>query len=248
MPQLVLNINLCDDATFDNFYMGENTQLIAALKMLVQSQDKSRVTMGPTIGPTMGISLIYLWSEQPQLGKTHLLQACCHLARDQGLNVLYLPLTDIKQFDDKIFDHLENLQLICLDDLQSIAGLSLWEHALFHLYNRSDNTGINLLIAANKSPQALGIQLPDLQSRLSGGMIFQVQVLSHIQKQQALMMRANRRGFKLPKRVTSFLINRYPRNMGSLLSVLDHLDKASLQHKRKITIPWVKQVLEMDTK
>ena len=218
--QLPLQIKLSDNATFANFLVAGNQQLVTLLRQVSEPA-------------------IYMWSPA-SAGKTHLLQALC---RENEASSIYLPLAEYDQYTPAILESLEQFRLICLDDVQSVAGNSAWEEALFDLYNRAREVDSHLVVSGTAAPAQLSIQLPDLVSRLNWGPVFQLQQLSDEQKIQALQMRADLRGFSVPNEVAKYLINHYPRDMRSLFAILDSLDDATLQAQRKLTIPFVKQYL-----
>jgi DnaA family protein len=126
-----------------------------------------------------------------------------------------------------------------------IAGRPLWEEAFFYLYNRLHDAGKRLIVTANVLPKSLGLVLPDLVSRLSWGVVFQIQGLTDTEKLQVLTLRAQRRGMTLSEDVGKFILNHCPRHMATLSSAFEALDKASLAAQRKLTIPFVKTVLQV---
>jgi DnaA-homolog protein len=225
--QLALAIQLNDEATFNDYCWGENAQLQKELYAALSNT---------------GERFIYLWGAAGA-GKSHLLQACCqYLAPHQPS--IYLPLDTLKTWDPTILRDLETHHLFCIDELDAITGLPAWEEALFHLYNRiRDDEKSTLIIASRTSPRQANIRLPDLQSRLSSGLIMHVQELNDADKAQTLSLEANRRGFELPQSVAQFLVHRSARNMHDLHTLLDRLDHASLVAQRKITIPFIKTTL-----
>lgn len=225
--QLALNLSLRDDTTFANFYPGDNQALLKILQTQMQNHNERYV---------------YLWGNAG-VGRSHLLQACCHAATEKKLSAVYLPLTHFKEFSPDIFTDLENQNLICLDDVDVIVGHKEWEEAIFHFYNRAVEMGAYLLISANVAPAHLAITLADLKSRLTSGVIFQLKPLSDEQKVAALQLRAKTRGMVLSEEVGRYLLQHSARDTGFLFSVLDKLDKASLAAQRKLTIPFVKSVL-----
>ena len=229
MTQLTLGLRLRDDATFDNFYVEENEQLLQCLKTAV-----------------MGLSqeFIYLWGN-PRVGKSHLLQACCHHATQQGLTAAYIPLSTLSDADIPILDELEHLNLICIDDLDAIKASRTWQEALMFLYNRAREEGAIILFSAQKPPSELAISLLDLNSRLAWGLIFQLHPLSDYGKVRAIQMRAQARGFLLSTEVGLYLLRRCSRDIGELFLILEKLDQASLSAQRKLTIPFVKLVLRL---
>ena len=102
-----------------------------------------------------------------------------------------------------------------------------------------------MIVAANLAPKSLGLFLPDVVSRLVSGIVFQMQPLSDEEKLQVLIMRAERRGMTLSEEVGKFILNHCPRHMSTLFAALDALDKISLATQRKLTIPFVKTVLQI---
>jgi DnaA family protein len=219
--QLPLQIKLNDAATFANYLAGANADMVRILQAGTEPY-------------------LYLWSAEAT-GKTHLLQALCH-SFGHG-QAIYLPLKELVQQPVDIFTGLEQFALVCLDDVQAIAGQAEWELSLFHLYNRLREQGGRLCITSRVSPEQLDVNLADLLSRLKWGPVFQLQALKDADKIKAMQLRATQRGFQLPDEVANYLLNRFPRDMHNLFALLDKLDSASLQAQRRLTIPFVKQWL-----
>jgi DnaA family protein len=225
--QLALAIQLNDDRTLDDFYWSNNLLLQQHLLNLLQTQNSHH--------------LLYLWGIAGS-GKSHLLQACCQALPHS--ETIYLPLQTLREFDPQILEGLETTPLICIDDIDAIVGLAHWEEALFHLYNRiRDDEKGKLLVSASAPPTQIPFKLADLQSRLSWGLVLQLNELEDEEKIKTLQARALKRGFELPTSVVQFLIHRCARNMHDLEKLLNELDKTSLAAQRKITIPFVKQAL-----
>lgn len=224
MPQvqLPLHIGLRDSATFANFYPGPNRITVEAL----QGDQEP---------------FIYLWGS-PGSGKSHLLQAACHHLR--GAGVAYLPFDGPDPLSPEMLEGLEQMGLVALDGLEAIAADPLWETALFHLYNRIRDNGGRLYMAGESAPQGLGIGLPDLASRLGWGLVLQLQSLSDEEKGAALALRARMRGLELAEEVTGYLLRHHARDLTTLFALLDELDHASLVAQRRLTIPFVRAVLD----
>jgi DnaA-homolog protein len=227
--QLSLGISLRDDATFENFYVGQENQLaIHALKQFSQSS---------------GDQNIVVWGREGS-GLTHLLQASCHAAFVARLDIQYLPLTDLVGYDpQQVCDGLDQFGLVCLDGFDAVCGNELWEQAIFHLFNRLRDRGHRLLIASHTSPSCLPLQLPDLLSRILGSVIYHLHALDDVEKSKALQLRAKVRGMEMSAEVSRYILSRAGREMTDLFALLNTLDSASLQHQRKLTIPFVKEVL-----
>ncbi len=227
--QLALAIKLNDEATLADFNWGGNTLLQKQLQtMLSLKEDR----------------LLYLWGPKGS-GKSHILQACCQ-AVSSTQSAIYLPLNLLKEWGPQTIEGLEDQTLVCIDDIDAIAKDAAWEEALFHLYNKIKDMDQSLLIiSGNTPPPTLPIELADLRSRLSWGLVIQLMELSDEAKITTLKLHALKRGFDLPETVGQFLLNRCSRNMHDLHQLLNHLDDASLAAQRKITIPFVKNTLHI---
>ena len=231
--QLSLNVQLSDDATFNNFFAPENsTHMLAlqALRALAQRGDGTE-------------RFIYLWGAEGT-GTSHLLQATCHAASQQGQQCLYLPLEELAGYAaDALLENLDQMDLICLDGLQHVVDQTGWAHALFHFYNRlRENAHCRLLVSADCAPRDLMSALDDLISRMGWGTTFHLTPLTDDQKLHAFKMRALARGIDLSDEVLYFIIQRAARDMLTLFECLQRLDTLSLEEKRRVTIPFVKDV------
>lgn len=232
--QLPLGIKLPDNATFTNLITGKNGEAIDHVKQSIAAHLEDH-------------SAIYLWG-LPGSGKSHILQAACQAVSNDRSTAVYLSLKQLTDtgeplFDPGILQGLESIDLVCIDDIDAVAGHTDWEEALFHLYNRIQIANSRIFIAGNSAPVNLNIILADLRSRLAGGWVFQLQLLSDEEKKQALQLRAHTRGIVMPNEVSDYLLRYFPRDMHALFSLLDQLDTASMVEQRRLTIPFVKNVL-----
>ncbi|MGI9270442.1 MAG: DnaA regulatory inactivator Hda [Woeseiaceae bacterium] len=225
MSQLALPLRLADHAVFASFLATGNETLVGTLRDLADGGDGKGC---------------WLWGS-PSTGKTHLLQAVCEQAGDESV---YVPLAELKAAGPAILDGLASRALICIDDIDVVAGNSDWELALFVLYNQVVEAGGQIVTAATAAPRASAFELADLQSRLSALPAFQLQPLGDDETREALQLRAQHRGLDLPDETAQFLLSRSRRDMASLYGLLDKLDDEALRAKRRLTIPFVKGVLE----
>ncbi|MEZ5539974.1 MAG: DnaA regulatory inactivator Hda [Pseudomonadales bacterium] len=231
--QLSLNVQLNDDATFENFFAPENsTHALAlnAVRSLASNNNAER--------------FIYLWGAEGT-GTSHLLQAACASASKQNQICLYLPLEELAGYAaDALLENLDQVNLVCLDGLQHVVGQIGWAHALFHFYNRlRENKHCRLLVSANCAPRDLMTSLEDLVSRMGWGTTFHLTALSDEEKTQAFKIRAHARGIELSDEVLNFIIQRADRDMLTLFECLHQLDTLSLEEKRRVTIPFIKTAL-----
>ena len=226
--QLPLPISLDEGATFENFHAAGNQAAVDALRQLAQSG---------------GQRALFIWGGDGR-GKSHLLQAGCRLALASGRRAIYLPMDQAVLLDPQVTDNLDSYALVCVDDVQRVAGIEPWQRALFALFNALADKGGSFVASARTAPNAIKRLLPDLASRLAWGPVFQLEPLSDEDKIRALQQRAARRGFELPDDTAKFLLKRQQRDMRSLCATLDALDTASLIAQRRLTLVFVKSFLD----
>ncbi len=224
MTQLVLPIRLADHAVFETFYPVGNEAAVAHLRSIAAAEAGHGA---------------WLWGA-PASGKTHLLQAACERAGDRAV---YLTFENPAIADPALLDGLERRALVCLDDVDSIVGDMEWEHAMFALFNAIADAGGQMVLASASAPRSCRFALPDLASRAASLPVFQLRVLDDSACAQALRLRAKRRGLELPNETLRYLLTRSRRDMRSLYRLLDRLDLAALRAQRKLTIPFVRDVI-----
>ena len=224
MSQLALPLQLADHAVFESFHEHGNETLVATLLSL------------STSGSGQGCWLF----GAPATGKTHLLQAVCDKAGDRSI---YLPFEMLYSMGSGVLEGLAGRDLICIDDMDRVAGDSAWEVALFHLFNELFERGGQMVVAATAAPRECGFALPDVLSRMSRLPVFQLQALDEEQRAAALQLRAGHRGLELPDETAAYLLKRSRRDRASLYELLDKLDLEALRAKRRLTVPFVREVL-----
>lgn len=224
MSQLALPLKLDDHAVFESFWPGENDTTVAFLVELTRQPSPPGA---------------WLWGAEAS-GKTHLLQALCERAGDHAI---YLPLKMFADAGADILDGMANRGFVCLDDINVVAGESPWELALFDLYNQAAEQGTLIIASASVAVRESGFELPDLVSRFSQLPVFNLHSLDDAGRIEALRLRARHRGLDLPVETANFMLNRSKRDMASLYSLLDKLDSEALRAKRRLTIPFVRDVL-----
>ena len=224
MSQLVLPLRLADHAVFASFLPSGNETLVATLARLADGE----VGQG-----------CWLWGA-PATGRTHLLQAVCDRAGDRSV---YLPLPLLVDAGPGVLEGLDSRELVCIDDVDTVAGRAAWEIALFNLCNGLQDSGGQMIVASSAAPRESGITLADLESRFSRLPVFQVRALDEQQRVAALQLRAGHRGLELPDDTAAYMIRRSRRDIGSLYALLDKLDLEALRAQRRLTIPFVRDVM-----
>ncbi len=225
-PQLPLGLESGERFNFDTFVEGENALVASILRQCARDEGEQQ---------------IFLWGENGR-GKSHLLQAACHLAAKHQRTVCYFTSQQMLMRTPVIFEGLEQLHLICLDELEIWLNNTHWQEALFDLINRVRETGNNLIMSSVHSPEASKIVLADLRSRLSWGPVFQLKALVDDEKVKAMQIRARQSGLALTENVAGYLLTRYPRDLSDQFRRLEILDKVAMSMQRSLTIPLIREV------
>lgn len=221
MKQLLLDLNAEKPATLDSFITGRNQELLALLRRLAAHAVRG-----------LDERFVYLWGE-PGAGKTHLLHALStvegarYIAGDAG--------------DDALAYRGAGLYL--LDDSQALSAAA--QIAAFTLFNQVREHGGVMVAAGSRPPAGLAVR-EDLRTRLGWGLIYQVHGLTDDEKIAALEQAAQARGLVLSGGVLPYLMTHFRRDMPSLCAMLDALDRYSLETKRPITLPLLKDLLQQD--
>jgi DnaA-homolog protein len=225
--QLPLKFEFNADRTFAAYYPGSNQEVFNQLQNFASGT---------------GEGYIFLWGEAGH-GKSHLLQACCHAASQIGLRPFYLDVAGWVDGDPGLLVGLENFEIVCLDNVDALVGHDNWELALFNFYNQHRQLNHKLLLSARTAPSDLHFKLADLKSRINWGLALKINELDDNDKIAALAFKAKQKGFALTPHAARFLLTHYDRKLSSLWLMLDQLDFASLAAKRKLTIPFLKQIM-----
>jgi DnaA-homolog protein len=226
MRQIPLGLRLPDRAVFAGFLPARNAEAVAHAQQVARG---------------MGDALTWLCGPAGA-GKTHLLQAICTEASER-VRSGYVPLAEVAALGVGVLEGFPQLGCLCLDDIDHIAGKLEWEHAIFALLREIEDSGGRLVLSAVAPPALLEWALPDLGSRCTAAAVFQLRLLDEAEQQAALTLRARLRGFELPEDTLRWLQRRFPRDMRSLYELLDTLDEAALAAQRRLTIPFIREVL-----
>jgi DnaA-homolog protein len=226
MRQLPLGVRLPDRAAFASFLPGGNAEALRHLEQVAAG------------GPA---GLTWLCGAGGS-GKTHLLQATC-AAASEHMRAGFVPLAQVAALGVGVLEGLPQLQCLCLDDVDRVAGQVEWERGIFALLRELEELGGRLVLAAQAPPALVHWTLADLGSRCAAGTILQLRPLSESEQHAALKLRARLRGVELPDETWHWLQRRFPRDMRTLYELLDTLDEASLAAQRRLTVPFIREVL-----
>jgi len=225
-PQLPLALRYPPDQRFESF-IGAPQGALAALGALATRP---------------GADWVYL-AGPSRTGKTHLALALCAATEQQHRRAAYVPMAAAAGRLRDALDALEGNDVVALDGIEVIAGAREDEVALFDFHNRARASGLNVLYTARGIPDDIGLDLPDLRSRLQQCLRVMLDPLDEAGRRDVLRERAQRRGLVLEDAALEWLLTRTDRDLGALVALLDRLDRASLAAQRRITVPFLRSVL-----
>lgn len=226
--QVPLQFEFQANLAFASFFVGDNAEIITQLQALACDGDEQQ---------------IFIWGEKGS-GKSHLLQACCQQAKVQGnKDPFYLKFTAGSLPSLQLLEGLDDVDLVCFDDVHELSGHPEWESAFFAFYNSHRQNNHKLLMSADCPPKYLSFELPDLKTRMSWGLMLKIQSLRESQIIDALTFKAHFLGFDIQPKVGRFLLNHYVHDLPALWLLLEKIDRATLAAQRKLTIPFLKQIL-----
>jgi DnaA family protein len=226
--QLPLALRWPAHQRFESFHAGANAASVELLRVAACAADLPWLYV---VGP-------------PASGRTHLMIAACAAANACGRSAQYLSLSALRAPRADAIRGFGGSDLRAVDDLDSLAGDGETEHALFDLYNRCRAEHATMLFAAKALPAQCGIGLPDLVSRLSACTQLALKPLDEVERRQLLRERALARGIELDDQALDWLFTRRRRDIATLLELLDRIDRASLAAKRRVTLPFLRALLD----
>lgn len=226
-PQIPLQLEAKRPDRFEDFIAGPNENVLAAVKLLLDEPGGNLFLSGPDGS-----------------GKSHLLNALCHAARERGLAAFYIALKRLPEEAAASLEGLRILDLVCVDDLECVTGNPVWETALFSCFNEVRAAGGRLLVSSSLPLASLNFHLPDLASRLAWGVRQNLRLPDEQGKLEILQQRARTLRIDLPEDVQNYLLKHGKRDMASLLQALEQLKDAAFVSKRKITVPLAREILK----
>ena len=225
--QIHLPLNLSSKASFENFFSEGNEAIVSLLSKNAEEPSNK---------------VVYLHGPRGS-GKTHLLSASCQ--KDTGLvnRPVYVSL-QLDHISPEILSELDPTGLVCIDDVELASGDQSWERALLNLYESFAFSSGRLLIASLYPPGEVGFNLPDLATRFASGGVWSIRRLTETQLPKAISFWAIKGGLEMPESVISYLMRRIKRDPVTIFSMLDYIDRQSISHQRRVTVPFIREVTQ----
>ena len=229
--QLIFPFQINQKASFENFFCSpNNAKLISRLSDIVISKNADELIINGAEGS----------------GKSFLMQAICNELSSSGKQFAFIPMNKAINMGVEIFQNLASLDAVCIDDLQLILSKEEWETALFHLINECQQSNCSLVLSFGGTQSLEGsTQLPDLLSRIKRMEYMTLQAVQDEFLNQALDFVSQQLDINLEKAELEFLLKHQTREFSLLVDNLIALDKQAASLKRKITIPLIKETLNL---
>lgn len=225
--QIVIPVSGLNELTFNSYCSKQNNALVSQL---------IRTVHNPQTNPVM-----FIWGQSGS-GKTHLLNACCDLAKSNNQPFTYVSADNLDAQRLSASDVAAET-VFCIDNLERIGGNRETAVVLMSWYEQTVSGKGCMIAAAAKPLEQIELGTADLKSRLSVGGSYYVEPLDESDTRLALKQRAHQRGFDLGDSVLDYIMNHFERDTTSLFAMLDRIDSASLTHQRKVTIPFIRELL-----
>tara|TARA_B100002019_G_scaffold172676_1_gene149252 strand:+ start:277 stop:963 length:687 start_codon:yes stop_codon:yes gene_type:complete len=223
--QLTFPWNKVNKSSLEGFYTSqENSHLVSILKDTNFSDD------------------LFIYGTK-ESGKTFLLQALCNSYSSMSKSSLYIPLNKVMNYGVEIFESLENMNLICVDDIEEAISKIEWEKAIFNLINKALISKSRLILSSSQDLKSLNFALPDLESRIRKIQSFELYPINDKDIFDALKYISKLTSINLGDKEAKYLLTYSQRNISNLVQILESLDQLSMEMKRKITIPLIKEVI-----
>ena len=229
--QLIFPFQINQKASFEHFFCSpDNAELITRLNDLVVNKNADELIINGAAGS----------------GKSFLMQAICNELSSSGKQFAFMPMSKAINMGVEIFQNLASLDAVCIDDLQLILSKGEWEIALFNLINECQQSECSIILSlgGNQSLEEI-TQLPDLLSRIKRMEFMKLQAVQDEFLNQALDFVSQQLDINLEKTELEFLLKHQTREFSFLVDNLITLDKQAASLKRKITIPLIKETLNL---
>jgi len=229
MNQLILPYQKNIKQTFENYYLNNdlNIQIVGDIKNIFSSNNNQ----------------IYIWGERFS-GKSHLLYSANNHFASIKKKCIYLPMKDYKLFDPNIINNFCEYDLICIDDIDYIFGIKDWEYSFFKMINKALENSKKVIYTSSSSLALNKINLKDLHSRLSWGLVYRINNPDDYIKEKILNKIINEKEYNISADVCSYLLNRKDRDLVSLINIIHKVGYYSLSTNKKVSIKSLSSIFD----
>ena len=230
MNQLILPYQKNIKQTFNSFYCKnlENIQIMDQIKKIFNNSNNQ----------------IFIWGDR-SVGKSHFQYSACNYFSAEKRKCIYLPMKDYKKFNNDILFGIEEYDLICIDDIDSIFGLEDWEKSFFFLLNKILDNSSKIIYTSSSNLKNTNIKLKDLHSRLSWGLLFKINSENDCVKKKILEKIILEKEYNISTNICDYLLNRKERDLHSLISTIHKLGLYSFSTNRKVSLKDVNDILHL---
>jgi DnaA family protein len=229
--QLIFPFQINQKASFKSFFCSpDNQNLIRRLTDIVTSRDTNELIIHGEEGS----------------GKSYLMQAICNELSSAEKQFAFIPMKKAFNMGVEIFQNLGSLDAVCIDDVQLIFKTQDWETALFNLINECQQSNCSLMLSlGGTQPLEESVVLPDLLSRIKRMEFVALHAVQDESFSQAIDFVAQQLDISIEKAELEFLLKHQIRKFSLLVKNIIALDKQAASLKRKITIPLIKETLNI---
>ena len=227
--QLCFNLACRVSYQLDRYIGQGNAQLVESLQSCIHARNS--------------LAWYIFMSGAPQYGKTYLLKACCHDVIQQGRSPIYIDLSEHYRLSPDICIGLDQVDLVCIDNLHAVIGNAAWEEALFDLYNRLAVKKTPLIVSAHCISRLLEVRLIDLQTRLSQGLEFVLEDLSDDELLQLMQEKAREKGYVLPEKIAFFILQHCERTPGYVVEIIEEISRSAFSSKQSLNLSFIKSLV-----
>ena len=230
--QLIFPFQINQKASFDSFFCSpDNQNLMPRLADIVISRDANELIIHGEEGS----------------GKSFLMQAICNELSSAEKQFAFIPMKKAFNMGVEIFQNLGSLDAVCIDDVQLIFKTQDWETALFNLINECQQSNCSLMLSlGGTQPLGESVVLPDLLSRIKRMEFVALHAVKDESFNQAVDFVAQQLDISIEKAELEFLLKHQIRKFSLLVENIIALDKQAASLKRKITIPLIKETLNIE--
>ena len=229
MNQLILPYQQNIKQTFENYYSDNdlNTQISEGIKNIFSNKNNQ----------------IYIWGGK-FTGKSHLLYSANNHFSSIEKKCIYLPMKDYSLFDPDIINNFCDYDLICIDDIDCIFGIKDWEYSFFKMINKALDNSKKIIYTSSSSLVLNKINLKDLHSRLSWGLVYRINNPGDHLKEKILNKIIHEKEYNISLDVCRYLLNRKDRDLVSLIKMIHKVGYQSLSTNKKISIKSLSSIFD----